>query len=279
MGLILVLGLAVAGCSSISGPTSRTDGNAKITGTIKISGSGTCLPLLKVLEPEFARLNPTVRVVFLPGVHSSGGIKGVQDGTLDVGAVSRPLKPDEKKLGLVYWRLSEDALAVATHAGVGPQSLSVAQLKDIYRGKITNWKQLGGKNLAITVLDRNEDESAKIVFREHALGPNLKILPEAVNLYYESDMVDGLLNTPGAIGYLSYGYVKSKRLDVRLALVDGVGPSVANVKNGSYGMVRDLGIVTKKRPSPAARLFVEYITSKSAASRMARFGFAPLQGT
>lgn len=270
---------ATVGCQGLSGDSGgQRQSQPAVTGTIRISGSGTCLPLLKVLEPEFRKRNPSIRVAFLPGVHSSGGIKGVANGTLDVGSVSRQLKPDERKHGLVYLCLSDDALAVAAHAEMNVSRVTSAQLREVYSGAITNWKQLGGPNLAITVLDRNEDESAKIIFRQYVLGSKLKIARDAVNLYYESDMVEGLLNTPGAIGYLSYGFARARKLNIKILALDGVTPSIAHVRDGSYRMVRDLGIVYKPKPPPAAKRFIDFVGSKEAAKVMARHGFAPCRG-
>jgi len=235
------------------------------------------MPLLKVLAPDFNRVEPTVRLEFLPSVHSAGGIKGVATGLLDVGAVSRALKPEERKHGLAYYCLSSDALAIAAHRGTGVKGLSSEQLRDVYRGRITNWRQLGGANRDITVLDQNEDESAKTVLRRHVLG-NLKVTPKAIHLYYETDMVDGLLGTSGAIGYLSCGLARTRRLRIDILELDGVRPSVESASDGSYKMIRNLAVVMKQRPSAAAARFVSYLTSRRAAAVMARYGFAPCPG-
>ncbi len=276
--LFIVAAVLVSGCGLLGRNGKATQNRTPVKGTVKISGSGTCMPLLKVLAPDFKRVEPDVRLEFLPSVHSSGGIKGTAGGLLDVGAVSRALKAGERKHDLVYHCLSDDALAVAAHRGTGTTSVTTKQLQEVYRGRITNWRQLGGSNLRITVLDRNEDESAKLVLRQYVLGKDLKIAPSAIHLYYEPDMVDGLLGTPGAIGYLSYGLARTRRLDIDILEIDGVEPSVQSVTDGSYKMVRELAVVTKKRPSAAAARYVEYLTSRRAATVMARYGFAPCQG-
>lgn len=280
-GFMCVLGvtaLVVSGCGTLFG---RTGGKPTVSrpapsATVRISGSGTALPLLRILARDFNRVRPTIRIVFLPGVHSAGGIKGTAGGSLDVGSVSRELKPDEKRLGLSAYWLSDDALAVATHTSVPISGVTSSQLRSIYAGKIGNWKQLGGPDLEIAVLDRNEDESAKIVFRKYVLGSKLRIMPQAANLYYERDMVDGLLSTRGSIGYFSYGFAESEYVKVNILSLDGVRPSIEHVNDGSYRMTRILGIVVSTRKaSPAARQFARYATSRRAADYMGRFGFAP----
>lgn len=268
--------LVASGCKALFQTASVAEKpRPTVVGTVRVSGPGTCLPLLKALAADYRKINPGIRVLFLPEVHSGGGVKGVAAGSLDIGAISRPLEPKERKLGLSCTWLSTDALAVAANVSAKAAGLTSAQLRDIYRGKITNWKQVGGPNLDITVLDRNEDESAKIVFRKYVLGPKLKITPAAVKLYYESDMVDGLLSTRGAIGYFSYGFYQANHIDVDVLALDGTGPSVESVKDGSYRMIRGLGVVTRKQTPPAAAAFVAYATGQRAADAMTKCGFAP----
>lgn len=247
------------------------------TKNLRISGSGTCLPLLRILGKEFHRRNPSIAIRFLPGTRSSGGIKGATIGLLDIGAVSRPLEGDEKGLGLKYCVLSQDALAIGTNPSVPLDSITSEELRGIYSGRVTNWRSLGLKPGGIVVLDRNEDESAKIIFREHVLGPagRLPVTKEAVVLFFESDMVDALEGTPNSIGYLSGGLVVSSRRKVNLVKVDGVYPSVDNVLSGRYRIVRPLGVVLPSDPSPEATAFVKFARSDAGHDLMESEGFTP----
>jgi phosphate transport system substrate-binding protein len=258
----------------------RPTPKAKTTKTVHkivVSGSGTAFPLISLLAKAFEEENPNVKFRFLPTVHSSGGIKGVSQSTLDIGMVSRPLKPDEKRLGLKYYVFSQDGLAVATHKSVAIKNLTSTQLKEIYQGKITNWQEVGGPDQEIVVLDRNEDESAKIILRQYVLGPvdKLKVTKKAVILYYEPDMVSGLKETPYAIGYLSLGYAISRKLAINLLNLDGVAPTVENILAGKYRIVRPLGVVVKKNPGEVVKKFIKFCLSNKASLLMRRNGFAP----
>lgn len=267
--LALVLALLLSACAT---PTDTTSGR-KDGEPVRVSGSGTCLPLLRILTGEYG--DDSVEFVYLPGLHSGGGIKGVANGDLEVGSVSRNLTEDEKALGLRYTLLSRDGLVIATHPSVDIPGLTTEQVKGIYRGDYKNWKQLGGPDLPITILDRNEDESAKIVLREFVLGKDLKITPKAVNLYYEPDMIGGLQSTVGAVGYFSLGYGLSQDVPVHHLTLDGVEPTVENIKNGSYEVIRPLGIVTAADAGEEIQRFVDWVSSPAASELIEKRGFAP----
>lgn len=271
--LVLMLPLALTGCE---GAQSKPAASGAKNVQIRVSGSGTCLPLLRILTDEYSATHKGVSFTFLPGLHSGGGIKGVASGDLELGAVSRELADDEKDLGLEYVRLSDDGLVVAVHPTVTLRDISSEQVREIYSGKYDNWAQLGGPDLPMVILDRNEDESAKIILREYVLGPDVQITPKAVNLFYEPDMVDGLQKTPGAIGYFSLGLGLSRDIPVNYLMLDGVEATVANIETGAYEMVRPLGIVAKRPLGRHVADFMEWATGDEAADLMQRKGFAPV---
>lgn len=201
--------------------------------------------------------------------------------SLDVGAISRGLNRDEESGDLQVTWLSSDGLAIAVNDSVsrlGVKAITTKQVQDIYSGKVTDWKQLGASaSLPIVVLDRHEDESAKIIIRKFVLGPatTFKVTPDSVNLYYESDTVDALQTTSGAIGYFSLGYALSQQVPVTLLLLDGVEPSVANIESGKYRVVRPLGVVIRAGAPEPVQAFVKWITSGEARKTMVAKGYAP----
>ncbi len=242
---------------------------------IKISGSGTCTPLLKKLAKVYESKHPESRIVFLPSGHSSFGIKGTAGGTLDIGAVSRELKAEEKKYKLNYYLVSNDGLVMAVHPSVKITDIDTQQVRNIYNGKIRNWKELEGQDGEIVVLDRNEDESAKIILRKYVLETNLEIAEKAIPLFYESDMVETLTTTPNTIGYLSLGYAISENLKIRVLSLDGVEATVENIQSGKYRMIRPLGIVVKGPPKGLKKDFIKFIFSIAGQRVMTENGFAP----
>lgn len=273
------LGLLSACCLSLLllGGCARDQADGTRAGavdTTRVSGSGTCRPLVEMLTDAYEAQDKGVAFSYLPGLHSGGGIRGVANGDLDIGMVSRELTDEEKRLGLRYTPLSSDGLIIAAHRDVAVRGLTTAQVKAIYAGEVTNWSEVGGPDLAITVLDRNEDESAKIILREYVIG-DLKVTPRAVNLFYEQDMVDGLEKTPGAIGYFSLGYALSRDVPVRRLKLDGIDGTVANIRNGSYRVIRPLGVVTEQRAPASVSGFLKWATSKQAMELIESKGYAP----
>ncbi len=272
--LILLLGFSVF---FLSCAPQTKKAKPRPVATIKIAGSGTCRSLIEILTREYSKSHPEVKIKILPNTRSRGGIEGVAQGLLDVGLVSRKLKPEEKALGLTYLALSNDGLVVATHNSVKIKNLSTQQVKDIYSGKIKNWKELGGEDAPIVVLDHNEDEAAKIIFRQYVLGKTLSVTKTAIILYYETDMVEALKKTPNTIGYLSLGCALSNKIPINLVSLDGVTPSVANVLSGKYKVIRPLGIVYKKL-TPQAENLIDFFRSDEAKKLMIKNGFAPYEG-
>lgn len=269
---VLVTIGTLLGCSAASPPT---DEESAALERVRLSGSGTCIPLLKLLTGNYP--TDAVEWRFLPGLHSGGGIDGVANGDLEIGAVSRELSEDETALGLDYTKLSDDGIVIAVHPSVTIDGLTTEQVKDIYTGKYANWSELGGPDLPITILDRNEDESAKIIMRKYVFGPDLAMAPQAVSLYYESDMIEGVQSTAGAIGYFSLGYSISEDIPVTHLALDGVEPTVANIESGDYPVIRPLGVVTSPDASAAIREFLSWATSAEADALLRANGFTPVE--
>ena len=268
--LFFVLVLSAPGCGQGNNTT-----QTKVTKpqTIRITGSSTCLPLLKILSNKYEKQHPEVRFLYLPGAHSPAGIQGAANGTLDIGAISRDLKPEEQALGLETIILSNDGLAIAINKDLNIANLTTDQVKMIYGGEITNWRDVGGPDKTIVVLDRAEDESSKVILRKFVLGDTL-ITSSASILFLETDLIKALENTSYSIGYLSYGAVVSDKLPVNVLPLNGTKVSVKNIHNGTYKMVRPLGMVLKKNPSAATRAFVDWATSSAGAKVMDSKGYA-----
>lgn len=270
--VLLLLTVSFLGCRA----TQTTQPSLEKAKRIKISGSRTCLPLMEILAKAYEKKHPDVEIVFLPGAHSSAGIQGVYHNTLDIGSVSRELKPDEAQLGLTYKVVSNDGLAIFTSQDVKLSNLATEQVKGIYAGTITNWKEVGGPDAKIVVLDRAEDESAKIILRKYVIG-DVKVTAEATVLNLESDMVDALKTTPDAIGYLSLGYSIAQSLPLNMPSLDGVAPKIVNIHDGSYKAVRPLGIVYKKRPQGLTKDFLNFVFGKEGKKVMEKNGYAAAQ--
>jgi phosphate transport system substrate-binding protein len=269
---LLAVGLPLLGCSESGGETAEQAPVPTET-TLQLSGSATAMPAVRALTDAYPE--ETVEFRYLPPMHSGEGIAGVDGGTLDIGMISRRLHEDESALGLEETWLADDGLVVAVDEGVDVTGLSSQEIRDIYAGVHTDWSEVGGAALPIVVLDRAEDESAKITLREHLLQ-DVEVTDIAAVLGAEADMVEAVQFTEGAIGYFSLGLATSRGMSVRLLAVDGVEPSVDSIMDGTYSMVRPMGVVTE-REDPAVREFLEWATGPEGRATLERAGFAPYQ--
>ncbi|BAZ66174.1 MAG: substrate-binding domain-containing protein [Pelatocladus maniniholoensis HA4357-MV3] len=241
---------------------------------IKISGYSSVYPALKVLASAYEAKNPTTTISILTPTKSEATISGVKDGLLDIGTLSRELKIEEKEGKIEYYLLAKDALLIATHPSVTDiMNLTTEQLKGIYSGKIKNWKELGGFDAKIVVLDRTENEPAKYLLRKYYLGQDLKVSSEAIVLRNEDEVIAAIQNIPYSIGAFSFAYAISNNLPVNRLSLNGVEPSIKNIKNNKYQMLRQIGITIKKLPAKPVQEFVNFATSKVGKEELAKYSF------
>lgn len=284
IALVAIALLGMASCtSSPTGPVSSTPSpTAETTApqgqqTVKISGAGAVYPALEVLAKAYEATSPTTKIVFLPTSQTTGGITAVKNDLADIGAVTRSLKADETSPKITFREFAQDALLVATHnQETGVTNLTAQQLRAIYSGQIQNWQEVGGPDRPIVVLDRPEDESAKKLLRQYYLGNDLKISSQAVVLTQEKELAQTVADTPDTIGAFSLGYASLHRLSVNRLSLDGIAPTVENVQQGKYKMVRTLGLVVGSTPSPPTQSFVEFIFSAAGQKALKQGGFVPV---
>ncbi|MDY7004244.1 MAG: substrate-binding domain-containing protein [Cyanobacteriota bacterium] len=286
--VVFMLGaIALVGTSSCStqtttspAPTATTLTNNTETSPIKTGGSSSTVDFLQTLKTAYKSTSKTGKITLLEPGQSENAIAGVKQGLIDIGGISREIKPEENDNTLNFRKAAQDALVVATHPRVtGVTNLTTEQLKGIYSGSITNWKQLGGPDTEILLLDRPEDESAKRLLREHYLGQDLPNSPNAVVLRKEGELIQTLESTPNSIGAFSLAYAISHNLPVNRLQLNGVAPTLENLKTGKYPMARTIGIVWSKNASEATQAFVNYILSQPGASALEQSGFAPIAQT
>ena len=272
-GASLVTGAALLG---LTGCSSDSTGGELTQAEVRITGSGSTYPAMKALAAAYEAREDSARINFLPPSQSENGISGTREGLVDLGSLSRKLKPEEDDGTLVYREVAKDALTVATHVELaGVTNLKTEDLKAIYSGETTNWQPLGGPDAKIVVLDRPEDESGKRLLRDHYLGNDLKNAPDAVVLRHESDLIEAVTGTPYSIGAFSLAYAISNNLAANRLSLNGVAPSAETVQSGQYQMVRTLGLVSRQPPSQATQSFVDFIFSDAGAEALEKAGFVP----
>lgn len=260
--LAAALPLLLTGCSN---------GNHAANQVI-VTGSTTIQPIAEVAKEGFERAHPGVRIL-VSGVGSSAGIENVIAGTADIGTSSRDLKGDELDHGLVDTPIAYDAIAVIVNPSNPVDGLTKAQVKAIFEGKITNWKDVGGPDMEIGLVNRDEASGTREAFSKIVLDKE-RFDPSAVILPGTGQVRSVVAQAPSAIGYISLGFVTP---EVKALAIDGVEPSEEAVVNGRYPISRVLHFLTRGEPTGLVKQFIEYVLSPDVQESVVRdAGFIPV---
>lgn len=203
---------------------------------------------------------------------SGAGIQAVQEGRCDIGLASRNLKDEEKANGLEGTILAYDGIAIIVNPNNPVSDLDVETIAKIYTGEITNWKDVGGADGEIVLIGREANSGTRDGFESITdTEDKCKYRQECTST---GDVITAVSSNPNAIGYASLASVKNS---VKAVSVDGVKPSEATVKDGSYAVQRPFVLVTKKdtKLSDSAQKFFDYITSKDANEVISGAGVVP----
>ena len=248
---ILVLGLLAASCSAQEAPKK-----------LLLNGSSTIAPLVLEIAKRFEAAHPGVRIDVQTG-GSGRGITDARQGLADLGLVSRALKDDEKDL--LAFPIAMDGVAVILHASNPVASLSGEQIVGIYKGDIVNWKQVGGKDAPITVVNKAEGRSTLELFCHHYKLKNSEIKSHVV-IGDNQQGIKTVSAAPDSIGYVSIGtasFEAGNGTPIKLLPIGGVAATLESVKNGSFPLSRPLNLVARGVPDGLVKDFVEF--SRSAA--------------
>ncbi len=271
---LLALSLVACGSESKTDDTKTDDQPAALTGTVSTDGSTSMEKVIGALSESFMAQNSGVTVNYNP-TGSGSGITAVQEGTCDIGLSSRALKDEEKSAGLKETVLAYDGIAIIVHPDNPVSDLSVEQIAKLYTGEITNWKDVGGNDAEVVLIGREAASGTRDGF-ESITGTKGKCQYRQ-ELTSTGDVITAVSQNPDAIGYASLASVKDS---VKALNVDGVTPSEATIKDGSYKVQRPFVLVTMegKELSPAAQAFFDYAISSDAASIIAKAGAVAVAG-
>lgn len=250
--LVLVCGLTVVGCSGGS--------------EIVIGGSSTVQPLSEAWSEGYMAKNPDVRIT-VQGGGSSSGVKGAAQGTLDIGAASRELKPEEKEMWpeLIVHHVAADGVAIVVHPSNDVSDMTLAEIRDIVAaGSTEEW----------TVVNREEGSGTREVYEDKVMqgtevGADAEFLPS------NGAVKQKVASTENAIGYISLGYVDSS---VTALKIGGVECTEENVIDGSYPVMRYLNYITRGEPEGLVADYIRYCKGSEGQEVVEEEGYIPLQG-
>ena len=274
MAAVMALAL-LAGCGNTAaddnGSTDQPSGGsdtAAVSGTVSTDGSTSMEKVIGALSESYMAANKDVTVNYNP-TGSGSGITAVQEGTCDIGLSSRALKDEEKAAGLQETVLAYDGIAIIVHPDNPVSDLTLDQIAKLYTGEITNWKDVGGNDAAVVLIGREAASGTRDGFE--SITGTKEECQYRQELTSTGDVITAVSQNPDAIGYASLASVKDS---VKALNVDGVTPSEATVKDGSYKVQRPFVLVTMegRALTPAAQSFFDYATSSGAADIIAKAG-------
>lgn len=230
---------------------------------IVIDGSTGVLPLAESLARAFQDRNPGVTVELGEGLGTKARIQALAEGKIDVAVASHGLNADEiSRSGLAAHEIAQTAVVFGVPAAVPVANLTAQQICDVYAGKITNWKALGGPDLEIAPRTRPDTEVDAEVVRANIPCLSELQMPERVKVMPKTgDMAEELAAAAGSIGMTSMTVVEQSQGKIKALSIDGTAPTAENVVRKTYPLVRESFFVTKAAPTPAVARFLEFTRS------------------
>ena len=272
---LLIIAALVSACGGTSTPGAPVTDPTTDNSTISVSGSTTVQPLAEKLAEAFMTENTGIRID-VQGGGSSVGVKAAGQGTSDIGMASREIKESElaefPKLNVVV--IARDGIAIVANADVTVSDLTVEQVRDIFSGKITNWKDLGGEDQNIIVVSREEGSGTRGAFEELLMGKDALITASAILQPSNGSIRTTVSTTPYSIGYMSFGYLDDT---IKAISIGGIAPTEPNAADGSYPIVRPLNMLTNGEPTGAVKAFLDFILSDAGQKLVVEDGYIPVK--
>lgn len=287
--VILLLPLIVVMVVRCSGPTQGAPAEEALQ-TIVNTGSDTLLQVAQLWAETYMQKHPEVRIS-VNGGGSGTGIAALINGTVDIANASREMKPEEVKrarergIEPIEHVVGQDALAVVVNPQNPVDQLTFQQIADIYTGKITNWKEVGGKDRPIVLLSRESNSGTYVFFLENIVqvgagDPEALFSPNTLLLLSSEVISREVEQNPNAIGYDGLGYVTPGQKTIAVAEAPGrpfVEPSIETVNQGIYPIARPLYMYTNGEPTGVIKEYLDWILSDEGQALVKEVGFVPLQ--
>jgi phosphate transport system substrate-binding protein len=252
--------------------------------TITVKGSDTMVILAQRWAEKYMSANPGV-VVQVTGGGSGTGISALINGTTDICNASRPMKKSEReKLKQRYNSLgieipaARDGITIYAHESNPVSELSLDQIKAVYLGEITNWKDLGGPDAKIILYGRENSSGTYVYFRDNVLrGADFSALTQT--LPGTAAVVNAVAKDKNGIGYGGAAYAKGiKQVKVKKdASSPAYEPTLENIKSGNYPITRFLYMYTRAKPSGAMKAFVDWTLSDEGQNIVSQVGYFPVK--
>ena len=246
--------MAVAGMMVIGGAALAAD-------KISISGSTTVLPIAQKAAEVYMKINKDAVNISVSGTGSGDGIKALIEGTIDIADASRAAKGKEEKLAdgkgvkLVQHVVALDCIVPVVNPKNSITELSMDQLKDIYTGKVKNWKEVGGSDSPVVVISRDSSSGTFEVWNKLVLKKE-RVRPDAQLQASNGAVAQAVASNKYAIGYVGIGYLNKDLVGLK---VNGIAASAETARTGKYPVSRELYMYTNGEPTGAVKAFLDFV--------------------
>ncbi len=232
------------------------------------------LILVRQWAEAFMKSHPDISI-YTEGGGTATGVEALTNGTADICSASRPLRPEEIKiLAEKFGRIgigtlvAKDALSIYVNPQNPVQDLSLKQLKEIFTGRIRNWKELGGTDTSLIVISRPPNSGTYFYFREHVLNDQ-PYSPDALTLLTTNAIVNYIAEHTNAIGYGGLAYGKN----VVHCRINSIFPSENSIKYDLYPISRYLYLNTIEKPDGAVKAFMDWVLTPAGQSVVEQVGY------
>lgn len=240
-------------------------------GDLSVVGTGDGVDLLRALGAAYTADHPDTNIIVPPSIGSGGGVAAVGSEKEVLARIARPLSDSEKEAGLVATPVFRLPSAFFVHRSAGVSSLTTAQLADIYNGKVTNWRDVGGQDMRIKVVRREDQDSTLLVLRQSMPGwKDLTITEKSKMAVTTQECIDTVKEVPGAIGFGPF--TKALEMELSVLKIDGHHPT-----DRAYPSAVTLSFVHKESTvTPDAKRFIGYMKAAKAKTVLTSMGGVPI---
>lgn len=254
---------------------------AQLSGTVTWGGSTTVAPIAYAAIEQFQKDNPGVKISY-EAVGSGAGLKQLLAGTYALAGSSAEFSAADLQ-GAKPTPIALDGLSAVVNKNVRIASISKVNLAKIYHGDITNWKDVGGPNMKIVVVNRDESSGTYAAFWElvcqATFGKTVAYTKDVVVTKENGEVAAKVASTPGAIGYVGMAFADQVvKAGGRTLQIDGVAPTIPNVLNKKYGLSRYLYLITPGDPKPGSieKAFIDFVLSPKGQAIVKSADYIPL---
>lgn len=268
----------------IAAPAQAQKGSAGVT----VKGSDTMVNLSAAWAENYMKANPGTKLI-VNGGGSGVGIAALFSGTTDICNSSRDIKPEEKRkaadagINVVGFDVALDGIAIVVNPNNPVKDLTLAQLKLIYTGEASSWKDFNGEDKDVLVYSRETSSGTYVFFQEHVLkfedySASARLMPAT------SAIIEAVASDETAIGYVGLGYAVAAKDRVKIVPIKAdesapaIIPSESNVQDGTYSIARPLHCYTNGQPKGTAKSFLDFCMSPDGQKVVVAQGYVPLAG-